>query len=177
MKPYHTKLNWLYITGSLCIFCHEGISDIFSVWFSIEVGCELWASGRFTLTKNPIFRHFSWKNIIRIHDVVVKQMLDFSKLPLLWSNLFPAEHLQGWLPFVEASPVVGDLVQLVRDLVEGGPVGWFRCTQNHSKCLQFEFWKCLPGIFPERIIESFFNFEIDESIYVGGKKHLPFSES
>ena len=85
MKPYHTKLNWLFIYFLPWNFL--GFSAALSVWFSIEVGCELWASGRFT--KDPNLRHSSWKNIIRIHDVVIKKMLDFSKLSLLWSNLFP----------------------------------------------------------------------------------------
>lgn len=63
---------------------------------------------------------------------------------------FPAERLQGWLPFVEASPVVGGLVQLVTDLVEGGSVGWFVVLEIIQNACNLNF-EMPSRNFPERI--------------------------
>lgn len=86
---------------------------------------------------------------------------------------FPAERLQGWLPFVEASPVVGGLVQLVADLVEGGSVGWFVVLEIIQNACDLNF-EMPSGIFLKGLNNPSSTSKLMRvSTLVG--KHLPFS--
>ena len=95
--------------------------------------------------------------------------------------IFVVKPLQGWLPFVEASPVVGGLAQLVTDWLQGdGSVGWYvelpnvgTCTtKNHSKCYSNLNFGMSSRNFPGRFNHSSILELMRLSTLV--EKHLPF---